>query len=292
MIAFPNAKINLGIRVLRKREDGFHDLETIFYPVPLCDTLEITPVNVDFAGEPFISSIGPFRLQVRSGSNITWSSSGNSVDGDIESNLCIKAFRLFDSLHPLQHNYFSHLHKAIPSGAGLGGGSSDAAFVLKMLNKLEGTPFDDDQLAAMSLNLGSDCPFFIYNLPALAFGRGELLRPVKIDLSGLYLILVKPPVHISTPDAFRNVSFSEPLYEKSPELNIPIESWNSELINSFESYVFNRNPEVKEIKNKLIKSGAIYASMSGSGSSVYGIFKKPVKLDFSDTDYFVFETAL
>ena len=161
-----------------------------------------------------------------------------------------------------------------------------------MLNQLEGTPFHDDQLAAMSLKLGSDCPFFIYNYPALAFGRGELLRPVKIDLSGLYLILVKPPVHISTPDAFRNVSFSEPLYEKSPELIIPVDSWNRELINSFESYVFNRNPEVKEIKNKLIKSGAIYASMSGSGSSVYGLFKKPVKLDFSGADYFVFESAL
>jgi 4-diphosphocytidyl-2-C-methyl-D-erythritol kinase len=160
------------------------------------------------------------------------------------------------------------------------------------MNNLFDLHLDDFFLEEYAAELGSDCPFFIYNYPALAFGRGELLRPVKIDLSGLYLILVKPPVHISTPDAFRNVSFSEPLYEKSPELIIPVDSWNRELINSFESYVFNRNPEVKEIKNKLIKSGAIYASMSGSGSSVYGIFKKPVKLDFSDTDYFVFETAL
>lgn len=289
MIAFPNAKINLGIRVLRKRDDGFHDLETIFYPIPLCDILEITPIGID-SGEEFVASTMKFMLD--SGSFIMWSASGDSISGDPEANLCIKAFRLFDSIHPLRKSYFVHLHKVIPSGAGLGGGSSDASFVLRLLNEQEGFPFTEKQLSEISLQLGSDCPFFIRNQPSLAFGRGDLLQPVNIDLKGYYLILVKPPVHISTPDAFKNVSLSEPLFESSPDLMIPMVNWQDQLINSFEPFVFSRNPEVMEIKNKLLVSGAIYASMSGSGSSVFGIFQSPKAVDFSGSGYFVFESYL
>lgn len=292
MIAFPNAKINLGIRVLRKRGDGFHDLETVFYPVPLCDILEITPIGPD--NDPVDSKLlsNSVKFNTGSGYHILWSTSGDPVQGDPQENLCIKAFRLFDALHPVRSSYFVHLHKVIPSGAGLGGGSSDASFLLKLLNEQEGFPFTNKQLAEMSLRLGSDCPFFISNQPSLAFGRGELLQPSKIDLKGYYMILVKPPVHISTPDAFKNVTLSEPLFENSPEKDIPVEEWQRILINSFEPYVFSRNPEVMEIKNRLLAAGATYASMSGSGSSVFGIFKKPVSIDFSGKGYFIFDSQL
>jgi 4-diphosphocytidyl-2-C-methyl-D-erythritol kinase len=292
MIVFPNAKINLGIRVLRKRSDGFHDLETIFYPIPLCDVLEITPFNEKAAliGAEFVSSTVQVGLQ--SGGFFIWSCSGNTIEGDINSNLCVRAFRLFDSVHPVRPHYYVHLHKVIPSGAGLGGGSSDASFLLKTLNQLEGSPLNNEKLAEMSLQLGSDCPFFIENSPALAFGRGEVLRKIHIDLKGYRLLLVKPPVHIATPEAFRNVKMSEPLFENSPDLMLDVQKWQTSLINSFEDHVFRNYPEVKAIKNKMLESGAVYASMSGSGSSVFGLFTETVRIDFSEEGYFVFESVL
>ncbi|MBI3883422.1 MAG: 4-(cytidine 5'-diphospho)-2-C-methyl-D-erythritol kinase [Sphingobacteriales bacterium] len=269
MLLFPNCKINLGLNILRKREDGFHNLETVFYPVPLTDALEAIQSKND---NQFIN----------------FSSSGLLVDCTPEDNLCIKAFNLlkkdFSHLPPIQ----LHLHKVIPMGAGLGGGSADAAFTLLLLNNKFNLNISEEQLLSYALMLGSDCPFFIINKPAFAAGRGEILEPVTINLSLYDLILIHPGIHINTRWAFSQI---KPALPKKPIRTIiqqPINTWKQELVNDFENPVFEKYSVVREIKETLYTNGAVYAAMSGSGSTVYGLFEKTVTpiFNFPDT-YFV-----
>lgn len=253
MLHFPNAKINLGLFVTRKRPDGYHDLETIFYPLPqLKDALEVVPAEQ--------SSI---RV------------SGRDVPGAAEENLVWKALLLMrqrfgDRIPALQ----VQLHKVIPMGAGLGGGSADGAFMLRLLNKFAGLELPEETLAALALELGSDCPFFIYNTPQFAMGRGELLRPVAIDLGDYSIQVICPRIPVSTADAFRNIVPAAAAFDLAGLADIPLAAWKDVLRNDFETTVFARYPRLGLLKDTLYRDGAIYASMTGSGSALYGIFPK------------------
>jgi 4-diphosphocytidyl-2-C-methyl-D-erythritol kinase len=257
MITFPKAKINIGLRIIRKRPDGFHDIETIFYPVGLNDALEfVVPCGKVFED----------ILEV----------TGIDISTRTDKNLVIRAVKM---LRETFHIPFLkiHLHKVIPSGAGLGGGSSDAAFILNAINRSLNLSIDKETLMAFALELGSDCPFFLDPVPSVATGRGEVLTPVKPFLAGFNLVLINPGIHISTRDAYLNSRPSVP--EKSLEqlINGDPAGWKKFVKNDFEEYAFRLYPQIDEIKRSLYRSGALYASMSGSGSSVYGIFeKKPV----------------
>lgn len=255
MICFPNAKINLGLRVTSKREDGFHDLDTIFFPVPLHDVLEVIthPTN--------------------SGDALTFSHSGIPIPGNESSNLCIKAYQLLKKDYPELPAILLHLHKHIPMGAGLGGGSSDGAFMLKLLNDKYRLGIGTDQLQKYALSLGSDCPFFIINQPVQASGRGEIMQPITCTLSSKTMVLVCPGIHVSTADAFRKIKLSPNAPNCASVIERPIQAWKDDLINDFEEPVFSAFPEIANIKEKLYDAGALYASMTGTGSTVYGIFE-------------------
>ncbi|MFA9391203.1 MAG: 4-(cytidine 5'-diphospho)-2-C-methyl-D-erythritol kinase [Prolixibacteraceae bacterium] len=263
MILFPNAKINLGLDVLRKRNDGFHDIETVFYPIQLSDVLEIN-LSEKFA----------------------FSQSGISIDGEAENNLVVKAYRLLKNefnLLPVQ----IHLHKIIPFGAGLGGGSSDAAFALKGLNQLFHLNLTNKQLEGFASLLGSDCPFFIQNKPIFAEGKGNEFTHTSISLEGYHLALIKPNVHVPTAVAYSNITPVAPVVSLMQRLSKGKENWRNNVVNSFESSVFQFYPEVQSIKETLYEMRALYASMSGSGSSVYGIFnEKPRQIPLALTNYF------
>lgn len=254
MVTFPNCKINLGLHILRKREDGFHDLETVFYPIPLTDALEVIH-------EPNIQK------------QINFSSSGKAINGKEEDNICIKAYQLlkkdFD-LPPVK----IHLHKTIPVGAGLGGGSSNGAFMLLLLNKKFALNISEEQLIDYALRLGSDCPFFIKNKACYATRRGEKLIPIQLDLSRYKIILVNPGIYINTGWAFSQIYTSENRTSLLEIIQQPIENWKVELSNDFEDAVFQHHSPIKEIKEKLYSNGAVYASMSGTGSTVFGLFEK------------------
>ncbi|MES2776216.1 MAG: 4-(cytidine 5'-diphospho)-2-C-methyl-D-erythritol kinase [Bacteroidota bacterium] len=261
MLSFPNCKINLGLNILRKREDGFHDLETIFYPVyKLHDALEIlaapginTPDGVD------VSSID-FQL------------SGLVVDGDTANNLCIKAYQLLKKDFPELPAVRLHLHKAIPMGAGLGGGSADGAFTLKLLNEKFHLQIEAPDLIDYALQLGSDCPFFIVNKSCFARGRGEIIKEIDLDLSGYSIVLINPGIHVSTGWAFGHIIPKQPENSLEQLIAQPIERWRQLIENDFETAVANAHPIISTIKSTLYEKGALYASMSGSGSTVYGIF--------------------
>ena len=275
MIEFPNCKINLGLRIVRKRKDGYHDLETIFFPVPLNDVLEIIR--------------DPQHQQVNT-SSVRFSASGISVDGKINDNLCIKAFNLLQKDFPQLPAIQMHLHKAIPMGAGLGGGSSDAAFTLSLLNKQFNLGLSQEQLINYALQLGSDCPFFILNTPCYATGRGEIMQPVIINLEAYKFIIVNPGIHINTSQAFSGITPDLPEKSLQDIISHPIEAWKNEMSNDFEKPIFKLHPEIERIKNKLYANGALYASMSGSGSTVYGIFEKNKKVVIDlPSSYFVKE---
>lgn len=257
MIVFPNAKINLGLNITEKRPDGYHNLETVFYPIPLEDALEVVPAS---------SSEKEFELCC----------SGIQVDSRPEDNLVVKAYRL------LKHKYALppisiYMHKQIPSGAGMGGGSSDAAFMLKLLNALFQLNLPTQELEAYATTLGADCAFFVQNEPAFAEGIGNLFTPLDLSLRGYTLVVLKPNIFVSTKEAFSHI------HPKKPELSVkeiihkPIEEWKELLINDFEYSVFQVHPEIAVLKQQLYEAGALYASMSGSGSSVYGIFKNKVQ---------------
>jgi len=251
MLVFPNCKINLGLHILGKRDDGFHNLETVFYPVPLKDALEIQNTNSQF--------------------QIT--NSGIEATANAEDNICVKAYHLLKENFPQLPAVKMHLHKAIPTGAGLGGGSADGAFTLRLLNEKFQLQLSNDELIKYALELGSDCPFFIINKPCLAGSRGEILEEISLNLKGYKLFLVNPGIHINTGHAFSQLKkFTSASLKKI--INQPIESWKNELTNDFEVSVFEQYPEIANIKAKLYEMGAVYASMSGSGSSVYGLFKQ------------------
>ena len=272
MVFFPNCKINLGLNIIGKRSDGFHDLETIFYPIQIKDAVEVIETN-----------------------NAQFSISGLSIDADVENNLCIKAYRLLKKDFPQLPAIQMHLHKTIPMGAGLGGGSADGAFTLKLLSKKFNLSLSEKQLIEYALQLGSDCPFFILNKPCFATGRGELLEQIDLDLSAYKFIIVHPGIHISTAWAFSQLSgrCKRPdSYKSSKEvIRQHISTWKDELKNDFEEPVFAQYPEIKKIKDELYHAGAMYSSMSGSGSAVYGIFEKDTKVSISfPGNYFVKET--
>jgi 4-diphosphocytidyl-2-C-methyl-D-erythritol kinase len=261
LVVFPNCKINLGLHIVRKREDGYHDLETIFYPLPLRDALEITR-----------SEAGSRMLNERQAATLHMS--GLPVQGKAEDNLCFKAYNLLKKDHPQLPDVHMYLHKAIPMGAGLGGGSADGAFTLQLLNEKFQLSLSREKLLDYSLQLGSDCPFFIINKPCYATGRGELLQTIQLDLSGYSFLVVQPGVHISTSRAFSQLTPApspEPLQEIIQQ---PVTSWRTPLKNDFEAPVFIQYPDLKAIKEKLYEAGALYASMTGSGSCFFGIFPK------------------
>jgi 4-diphosphocytidyl-2-C-methyl-D-erythritol kinase len=254
MIFFPPAKINLGLKVLHKRADGYHELDTCMVPVPLHDILEILPAK-----------------------EFSFHQTGLSFEGANTDNLCIRAYQLLAGDYELPSVYI-HLRKIIPMGAGLGGGSSDAAWVLKGLNTLFELGLTNQQLEAYAARLGSDCPFFIADAPQLAGGRGEELRPCEIDLSGYFIKLVNPGLHVSTAEAYSGVHYSESDPSLESILTQPIEAWKGSVINDFERSVCIRYPEIEQIKEQLYSEGAVFALMSGSGSTVYGIYgNEPVK---------------
>lgn len=273
MIVFPNCKINLGLRILEKRNDGYHNIETVFYPIALSDILEVTE---------YIDS--------HKTATIPFTRSGFFIDGDLGNNLCIKAYKLLKRDFPKLPYVQMHLHKSVPTGAGLGAGSSDAAFTLKLLNEKFSLGLSDKELMAYALELGSDCPFFILNKPCYATGRGEILEPIELDLSAYKFVLVNPGIHINTGRAFLKVSSSKPDKRIPQILEMPVERWKDHLLNDFEKIAFQEFSEIVDIKDQLYVAGALYASMSGSGSTLYGIFKKETEISLSfPSHYFVKE---
>jgi 4-diphosphocytidyl-2-C-methyl-D-erythritol kinase len=254
VVVFPNCKINIGLQVTGKREDGFHDLETVFYPLAIKDALEILP-----AADAALP--------------VAYSSSGTTIDGDTNDNLCVRAYHLVKKDAPSLPSIQLHLHKAIPSGAGLGGGSADAAFTLQLLDRLFELSLTGDQLADYALQLGSDCPFFLLNKPAIGKGRGEQLEPVALDLSSYNIQVVHPGIHVNTGQAFSLLRKEASKHtDLKKAISLPVETWKDNIFNDFETPVFDTYPEIKKIKDYLYDIGALYASLSGSGSSVFGIF--------------------
>jgi 4-diphosphocytidyl-2-C-methyl-D-erythritol kinase len=257
MVIFPNCKINLGLNVIGKREDGYHNIETVFLPLPVYDALEI----------------------IETKNETTFSTTGFAT-GNNEKNLCLKAYFLlkkdFRKLPEIQ----CHLHKAIPVGAGLGGGSSDATHTLLLLNKKLGLNISQEQLFGYALQLGSDCPFFLLNKSSMASGRGEILKPVSLPLSKYKILLINPGISINTKDIFEKITPQLPARSISEIITQPVSTWKNLLQNDFEKVVFPQYPEVADLKEKMYENGALYASMSGTGSSVFGIFdplaKEPI----------------
>lgn len=254
MITFPNAKINLGLSITEKRPDGYHNLETIFYPLPIEDALEVTE-------KP--SAPQKYSLNI----------SGIELEGDLDSNLVVKAYRLLEKDFPLP-SIEIHLHKNIPSGAGLGGGSADAAFMLRLLNEQFQLNLSHSQLEDYAAQLGADCAFFIQNKPTYAEGIGNIFSPISLSLSGYQYVLVKPNIFVSTRSAFSQITPHKPSRSVKDIIQLPIEEWKENLHNDFENSVFPQFPAIRQIKQQLYEHQAIYASMSGSGSSVFGIFSQ------------------
>ncbi len=251
MIKFPNAKINLGLDIVNRRPDGYHDIETVFYPIALQDIVEIVPAR---------------------GSETTLTTYGRVIDCPMEKNLVVKAYRLMEKefdLPPVD----IYLHKNIPDGAGLGGGSSDAANVLLALNEMFELNLTKEELAKRAARLGADCAFFIYNSPMMATGIGDVLSPIDVPLHGKTLLLVKPDVSVPTAEAYSRVTPRKSDTPLAEVIKMPIDKWKNALKNDFEPSVFSTHPELSEIKDKIKQSGAVYASMSGSGSSIFGIFE-------------------
>ncbi len=275
MLAFPNCKINLGLQILNKREDGFHNLETIFYPIQLNDAVEIINSSCTNA--------------------VTYSSSGNTIEGAAEDNLCLKAYHLLKKDFTNLPSIKLHLHKVIPTGAGLGGGSADAAFTLKLLNQKYQLNLSTPQLINYAAELGSDCPFFIINKPCFASGRGEILEEINLDLSAYKFVLINPKIHVNTGWAFGAwLEGYKPsdhnLKDIKKIIQHPIHTWKEGLKNDFEKVVSEQHPAIKSCKEELYNQGAIYAAMSGSGSTVFGIFDRSKKVSFSfDAEYFIKE---
>ncbi len=258
MICFPNAKINLGLHVLEKRPDNYHNIETLFYPVGLKDILECVPLDKD--ENP--------ALQI----------SGIPVEGNSEENLVIKAYMLLQKDYPLKPVQI-YLHKSIPAGSGLGGGSSDAAFMLKLLNDSNNLGLSASQLEQYAAQLGADCAFFVHNRPLLAYDKGDRFQTLDFSLKGLFLILLIPKnIRISTREAYAGIKPGKPDYALKDCVFEPIENWKDLLVNDFEHTVFALNPELAYVKQALYEAGALYASMSGSGSSIFGLFRSECNL--------------
>lgn len=270
MITYPISKINIGLQVTGKRPDGFHNLETVFYPVQLRDALEVIEAD-----------------------HLEFQLSGLNLEGDPQKNLVIQAYELLKSDYRLP-SVKIHLHKNIPTGAGLGGGSSDAAGMLMLMNDLFHLKIGKEKLLHYALALGSDCPFFIHGKPVYATGRGEIMEDVGLDLRDYFLILVKPPVFISTAEAYRHIVPQGSRLSLKGLTGFPVHKWKGNVLNQFERFVFEKYPEVGCIKQILYEQGASFALMSGSGSCVYGLFrseKKGLERFFPD-DYQIYRQRL
>ena len=272
MVLFPNAKINLGLNILQKRTDGYHDLETVFYPIGLKDGLE------------FVEN---------KGSKIKFSGSGIALNIDLEENIIVKAYRLLAADFKIP-GLDIHLHKVIPFGAGLGGGSSDAAFLLKGLNSYFELGLTGDQLKNYALKLGADCSFFIENRPTFATGIGERLQSIDFSLKGFFMVLVKPPFAVGTKEAYAGIKPAIPHFSLSDSIRQSSEKWQELIVNDFEASVFLHFPKIAQLKVKLLEHGAVYAAMSGSGSSVFGLFKgePEIKEDDFPADCFIWKELI
>lgn len=257
MITYPNAKINLGLNIVEKRPDGYHNLETVFYPINLQDALEVTVSSTD----------KEYTLKV----------SGVHIEGESDDNLVVKAYRLLKQDYPDMPSIDIHMYKHIPTGAGLGGGSADAAFMIKLLNEKFGLNISVEKMEEYAARLGADCAFFIQNKPVFASGIGNVFEPIQLSLKGYYLVLVKPDIFVSTKDAFAQIRSQQPTHSLKEIIRMPVETWRATMKNDFEYSVFQKFPEIAAIKDKLYDLGAVYASMSGSGSSVFGIFREQIE---------------
>ncbi len=270
MISFPNAKINIGLNIINKRPDGFHDIETIFYPIGLSDILEIN-ISKD---------------------KINFENTGLTIENEkFDSNLCYKAYQKLNndfSLEPIN----VHLHKIIPFGAGLGGGSSDASFTLKAVDSIMNLTLDDNTLIKYAERIGSDCPFFIINKPTFASEKGNILKPIDLSLRGCFLVIVYPGIHVNTAKAYSKISPKKPEISLSELIKQPVEKWKETIKNDFEDSIFNDHPEIERIKSKFYNLGAIYSSMSGSGSAVFGIFNCKIDIKNSFNKYFTWTEVL
>ncbi|MES2795021.1 MAG: 4-(cytidine 5'-diphospho)-2-C-methyl-D-erythritol kinase [Bacteroidota bacterium] len=267
MVSFPNTKINLGLAIVTKRNDGFHNLESCFYPIPCYDVLEILPSEVT-----------------------SFKSTGIEIPGEGNNNLCLKAYQLLKADFELP-NFEFHLHKAIPIGAGLGGGSADGAFTLKLLNEINNLQLTQSQLEDYARKLGSDCAFFIENKPKYCFGKGDEFEEIEINLTGKYIVLVNPNIHISTAEAYAGVVPNQPKTNLREILKQPISAWKNQLENDFEKSLFPKYPVLPKIKSELYELGAEYVSMTGSGSTLYGIFEAEQNLSIFQ-NYWTFQKEI
>lgn len=264
MIIFPNAKINIGLNIIERRPDGYHNLETIFYPVKINDALEVIEAD-----------------------KLSFESSGLDIPGNMDDNLCVKGYHLLKKDYDIPPVKI-HLHKNIPIGAGLGGGSADAAYFIRLMNEKFGLGITTDEQLNYARQLGADCAFFIENKPVFAFDKGDEFAPIKLDLSAYQIVLVMPPVQISTAEAYRGVKpapVKDSLYDL---IYTPIADWKKFIKNDFEINIFKNNIEIRGVKAALYEAGAIYASMSGSGASVFGIFDSTPNLSHLEEENEVF----
>jgi 4-diphosphocytidyl-2-C-methyl-D-erythritol kinase len=264
MIAFPNAKINLGLNIVRKRADGYHDLETIFYPVRINDVLEVIEAT-----------------------ELSFTSSGLEIPGDLQSNICLKAYDLL-SRHLTLPPVHIHLHKNIPIGAGLGGGSADASFFIKLMNEKFSLGLSREGMEGYASQLGADCAFFIRNEAVFAFEKGDRFEDVQLDLSRYFIVLVMPDIHVETSAAFKGIVPRQPAQSLKDLIKGDVSQWQKTLVNDFEPGIINQHPVIGFIKESLYRSGAIYASMSGSGAAVFGIFESRLKLPHLEVENRVF----
>ena len=263
MLTKPIAKINLGLNVVEKRPDGYHNLETVFYPVQIEDALEVYPMDPEFPSEYDCD------LKV---TNIT-------IDGDEQRNLVVRAYNLLKADFPTLPRIHAHLYKGIPTQAGMGGGSSDCGFMITLLNQMFNLGLTDQQMIDYAARLGADCAFFILNRPCYAEGIGEKLQPIDLDLKGWYLSLVRPDIPVSTREAFALIKPHHPEVNCREVVKQPVESWRGALVNDFEGSVFAVHPELGAVKDRLYELGATYAAMSGSGSTLFALSRQPLNLD-------------
>ncbi len=264
MILFPNAKINIGLNIINRRQDGYHNLETVMYPIALRDAIELVEAK-----------------------DLKFSCSGIDIPGNMEDNLCLKVYQMMAIDHKLPAVHI-HLHKHIPIGAGLGGGSADASFLIRLINKKFELKLSDQNMEDYASEIGSDCAFFIKNRPVFAYEKGNRFKDVNLDLKNYYIVLVMPPIHVSTVDAYRGVNIKPVAKQLTELIKLSPDDWRLTVRNDFEDSVFPKFPKIAGIKSALYSAGAVYASMSGSGASVYGIFNQEVQLPELEKDNQVF----
>ncbi|MBQ3361448.1 MAG: 4-(cytidine 5'-diphospho)-2-C-methyl-D-erythritol kinase [Prevotella sp.] len=277
MIVFPIAKINLGLNVVEKRPDGYHNLQTVFYPVPIKDALEVQQMDEGFPSDVDCD------LKV---TNI-------AIEGDEQRNLVVRAYLLLKQDFPTLPRIHTHLWKSIPTQAGMGGGSSDCAYMIRLLNALFDLQLSDEQMIQYAARLGADCAFFIKSEPCYAEGIGEKMQPIGLDLSEWYIGVVRPDIPVPTKEAFSRIHPHYPQVCPKEAVMQPVETWRETLVNDFEESVFALHPEIGTIKEQLYKMGATYAAMSGSGSALFGLFKeRPDTLSRQFPDMFTFCSRL